>query len=264
MQRSEAELVLAELIVLAPNGVEEVDHGDFIEYAIYGAKGEVPELPDIQAAVGKALVDVTTSELEEDWHERWKQFHRPITIGERVHLRPPWSPPPPSELIDVVVDPGQAFGTGAHPTTRLCLELLLGIEPGGALVDLGCGSGVLAIAACKLGFDPVIALDNDPVALEATTVNAEDNDVALEVRQFDLRSEPITTAPTVVANLMRPLLLLLAEKLSSPPSDLIASGLLEHEADEVSSAFALRGMVERERRVEGEWAAVALGAPTSG
>ncbi len=258
VQKADAELVLAELLVLAPGGVEEIDHDEFIEYAIYGARGEVPELPDVQAAVGSALVDVTTSEVVSDWHERWKQFHKPITISEQVHVRPPWHDRSDGNLVDIVVDPGQAFGTGAHPTTRLCLELLLKLDPGGALVDLGCGSGVLAIASQKLGWDPVIALDNDPAALEATARNAELNDSSFEIRRFDLRTEPLSTAPTIIANLLRPLLLELEQKLTAPPHQLIASGLLVHEADEISAAFAKRGLTERARLEEGDWAALLL------
>ena len=88
-------------------------------------------------------------------------------LGERLTVRPPWEPAAATAL-DVVIDPGQAFGTGAHATTRLCLELLLELEPGGSLLDLGCGSGVLAIVAAQLGFRPVLAVDNDPASLLAT------------------------------------------------------------------------------------------------
>ena len=158
--RADAELFLAELLELAPAGVEEVDRGDAIEYAVYGAPGELPSLPALRAVAGAALVDVTTTEVADDWSERWRTFHQPVTIGKRLHVRPPWCPAPAaaSGLLDIAIDPAQAFGTGAHGTTRLCLEALLTLrEPkgalldldrgSGALLDLGCGSGVLAIAA---------------------------------------------------------------------------------------------------------------------
>ena len=150
VRRADAELVLAELLELAPGGVEEGEDGDVVEYAVYGAPGELPELPDLEAAAGDSLVEVRTQEIPDDWPERWKRFHQPIDVGGRLYVRPPWGQSPPAagdSLLDVVIDPGQAFGTGSHHTTRLCLELLLELEPGGALVDLGCGSGVLAIAA---------------------------------------------------------------------------------------------------------------------
>jgi ribosomal protein L11 methyltransferase len=258
--RPDAERLLAELLELVPAGVEEVDAGDHVEYAVYGAPGELPALPDLRAAAGGALVEVSTSEVADDWADRWRAFHRPLTVAGRVHVRPPWAPPPPGGLVDVVIDPGAAFGTGAHATTKLSLELLVARRPSGALVDVGCGSGVLAIAAAKLGFAPVMAVDHDPLAVQATADNARANRVELEVRRSDLRADPLPTVPNVLANLLRPLLLVLADRLPHPPPrTLIASGLLAGEADEIAAAFAARGLGERDRRVEGDWAALALG-----
>ncbi len=183
-------MVLAELLELAPGGVEEVDHGDVVEYAVYGAPGELPALPDLRAAAGGALVEVATSEVADDWSERWREFHRPIEIAgpPPMRVRAPWHP---ARDGDIVIDPGQAFGTGAHATTRLCLELLCGLEPSGAVVDAGCGSGVLAIAALRLGWGPATALDHDVLAVDATRENARVNGVALETRRWDLRDEPV-------------------------------------------------------------------------
>jgi ribosomal protein L11 methyltransferase len=260
VDRAQAELVLAELIELSPSGVEEVDLGDAIEYAVYGAPGELPALPDLEAAAGGALVSVSTTELADDWSERWKQFHVPLVLGDRLAVRPPWEPAFSTAAIDVVVDPAQAFGTGAHPTTRLCLELLLDLEPAGPLLDLGCGSGVLAIVAAKLGFGPVTAVDHDPLSVEATRTNAAVNEVQLEARRVDLRHDPIPTAPTVLANLLRPLLLDYANRLDEPPSTLIASGLLRAEVDEIATAFTCHGLQEQARRERGDWAALLLTA----
>jgi ribosomal protein L11 methyltransferase len=261
--RADAEIALAELLALVPAGVEEVDHGDTIEYAVYGAPGELPALPALRAAAGPALVDVTTTEVADDWASRWRSFHRPVTIAERLHVRPPWTAPPDpgAGLLDVAIDPAQAFGTGAHDTTRLCLELLLSVRLGGPLVDLGCGSGVLAIAACKLGFDPVLGVDHEQASVEATRDNAAANGVKLTARHADLlRDGPVPAAPTIVANLMRPLLLHVAAAgfAGEPPRVLVVSGLLAHEADVVASAFAHHGLRERERRHGGEWAALTL------
>lgn len=186
VDRANAEIALAELLELAPSGVEEVDKGDFVEYAVYGAPGELPDLPDLEAAVGGALVEVTTSELPDDWTERWKQFHKPLVLGDRLVVRPPWEAPLGAG-VELVIDPAQAFGTGSHATTRLCLELLLTLaeEDGerGPLVDVGCGSGVLAIAAAKLGWEPVVAIDYDPLSVDATIENAAVNGVTLDVRR---------------------------------------------------------------------------------
>lgn len=280
---ADAELVLADLLELAPAGVEEIERpGGIVEYAIYGAPGELPVLPDLRAAVGDAQVEISTSEIPDDWSERWRDFHRPITIEspapERVsalRVRAPWEHPSDRrDLKEIVIDPGQAFGTGSHATTRLCLELLLALSSADAdaglrrsgLLDLGSGSGVLAIAAAALGYEPVLALDYDRLSVAASTQNAAVNGVQIEVRRFDLRLEPWPTVgrqpiPVVLANLLKPLLLDLSNTLRDPPAHLIMSGLLTHEADEVSLAFGRRlGMSVRERREQGEWAAVWLQA----
>jgi ribosomal protein L11 methyltransferase len=254
VRREDAEVALAELLELAPAGVEEVDVSpDVVEYAVYGAPGELPELPDLRAAAGGALVEVRTSEVGDDWAERWRAFHKPVLVDHRLLVRAPWHAP--SSLPEVVIDPGQAFGTGAHATTRTCLELLMTLESGGALVDAGCGSGVLAIAAARLGWGPVLGLDHDPAAVEATRENARSNGVEVEVRRWDLRAEALPAAPLVVANLVRPLHLALAARMTEPPGLLIAGGLLVGETDEVVAAFGLR---ERDRREAEGWAALLL------
>jgi ribosomal protein L11 methyltransferase len=257
VRREDAELVLAELLELAPGGVEEVDLGEVVEYAVYGAAGELPDLPDLRAAAGDALVEVSTSEVGDDWAERWREFHRPLVLGDRLAVRPPWEPPQDAE-IDIVIDPGQAFGTGAHATTRLCLELLLELPTGGPLLDLGCGSGVLAVAAAKLGFGPVLAVDHDPLAVEATAANAKVNGVEIEVARCDLRTDPLPAAPTVLANLLRPLLLAYAERMTEPPERLIVSGLLDDEVDEVTRGFARHGLRREQQSRRDAWNAALL------
>jgi ribosomal protein L11 methyltransferase len=260
--RADAETVLAELLELAPGGLEEREVGDAVEYAIYGAPGELPALPDVRAAAGAALVGVSTSEVPDDWSERWKAFHRPVDVSwrfRRLRVRPPWEAPLEGDGVDVVIDPGQAFGTGAHHTTRLCLELLLELDPVGALADWGCGTGVLAIAAARLGWEPVLACDSDAAAVDATRENASVNGVpGIAVGRIDLRRTAGPWAPTVVANLVRPLLLEVAALMTRPPERLIASGLLREEADEVAAAFARHGLREADRRQSGEWAALLL------
>jgi ribosomal protein L11 methyltransferase len=261
VRRADAERVLADLLEVFPAGVEEETAGDDVVYAVYGAPGELPTLPDLSATAGGALVDITTTEVADDWADRWRAFHRPLTVAGRLHVRPPWSPPPGPELVDVIIDPGRAFGTGAHETTKLSLELLASLDTSGPLADWGCGSGVLAIAAAKLGSAPVVAVDNDPLAVDATRANAAANGVEIDARRVDLRTDPLPAAPTVVANLLRPLLLTVAERLPDPvPRRLVASGLLVPECDEVAAAFAAHGLSERDRRSEGDWAALLLGA----
>jgi ribosomal protein L11 methyltransferase len=235
-----------------------VDGDGFVEYAVYGAPGELPELPEGEAEVGGVRVRVAGEEVPEDWEERWKRFHAPVLVGGRVWVRPPWAEAAQRPgVIDLVVDPGQAFGTGAHPTTRLCLELLLELEPPGSVADLGCGSGVLAIAAAKLGFGQVVAVDSDAAAVEATLDNARANGVALErVERWNLRAQAPPPADVMTANLMRPLLLRVGELMDEPPLTLVASGLLDREADEVAGAFP--DLREARRLSDKGWTALLL------
>jgi ribosomal protein L11 methyltransferase len=260
---AKAELVLAELLELAPGGVEEKTLADgTVEYAVYGAPGELPAVPALRAVAGSALVEVSSQEVADDWADRWRNFHRPLVIDSRLAVRPPWEP----ELgaaVEVVIDPGQAFGTGSHATTRLCLEALLELPAGGPLVDLGSGSGVLGITAAKLGWGPVRALDLEVVAVEASVANAQRNGVALEAERYDLRRDPVekSVARTVAANLLAPLLLAWADRLRAAgelPRTLVVSGLLADETDRVAEAFAGLGFTEADRLTDQGWAALVL------
>jgi ribosomal protein L11 methyltransferase len=234
-----------------------------VEYAIYGAPGELPALPDLEAIAGEGLVKISTAEIPDDWADRWQDFHQPIEVGGRLWVRPSWAEAR-AGTIDIVVDPGQAFGTGAHPTTRMCLELLLELADAegahGALADWGTGSGVLAIAAAKLGFAPVVACDHEPAALEAARANARANGVELELRRANLRSDSPPEAPTVVANLTAPILRELARSLVRAPERLICSGLLSDEVEDIRRAFAGHGLAECLSRREGDWMAISFAA----
>lgn len=268
-----ADVVMAALLELAPSGIEQVDRADEVEFAVYGTPGELPELAEGEAEVAGVRVMVSGTEVGDDWEERWKRFHVPVMIygsgkdarsvdgvrGGRLYVRPPWEPTVERDgVLDIVIDPGRAFGTGSHSTTRLCLELLLEIPPGGSVCDLGSGSGVLAIAAARLGFGPVHALDSDPLATEATEANAADNGIELaSIGRLNLREEPAPEADLVLANLMRPLLLRVAQLMGEwRPPFMIASGLLEEEADEIAAVFA--PMRETRRMADKGWAALLL------
>jgi ribosomal protein L11 methyltransferase len=276
----QAELVLAELTVLAPNGVEEERGRDYVEYAIYGGEGELPELGELEAAAGDGLVEVVATEIPDDWADRWQDFHKPLLVGGRLWLRPSWEPPR-AGTVDLVVDPGRAFGTGAHPTTRLCLEYLLELEAAGEahgpLTDLGTGSGVLAIAAAKLGWAPVHGYDHEPPAIEAAAANAAANGVEATFERRNLRESLPALAPAVVANMTAPVLRDVAKlggeqggrggtrrslPAVAPPSPsrstLILSGLLPAELDDTAAAFSVWGLEESDRRCDGGWAAFLL------
>jgi ribosomal protein L11 methyltransferase len=192
----ERESAIARLLDLAPAGFEEIDHAGEVELAAYvGVTGH--------AAIREAFPDTVVSHVEPGWEHRWREFHRPAWAGS-VWLGPPWETPP-ADVLAVVIDPGRAFGTGAHPTTRLCVELLAVLELRGSLLDIGCGSGVLAVAGARLGYGPITAIDDDPVAVEATRANAEANGVELEATLTDAESGTLPAADVAVANiLLRP------------------------------------------------------------
>ena len=257
-----AEPVLAELLELAPGGVEEERGEGWVEYAIYGPPGEVPAVPELRAAAGEGLVEISATEIPDDWGDRWRDFHEPVSIaGGRIVVRPSWEAAPSDEsLVDIVVDPGQAFGTGAHATTGMCLELLLELadagEASGPLADLGTGSGVLAIAAAKLGFAPVTGCDSESAALEAAAENAAANGVELELVRLNLREQEPPPAPVLVANLTAPLLTGIASRLPVPPRRMVCSGLLSSEVGVVRAALRAGGLEVVGERSRGEWVAL--------
>jgi ribosomal protein L11 methyltransferase len=263
---SEAEAVLAELLEIAPGGVEEVAAPDgiagVVEYAVYGAAGELPDVGALEARAGEALVEVSSREVPDDWDERWKRFYFPVLVAGKLYVRPPWERPAERGGVrEVVIDPGGAFGTGTHPTTRMCLELLLeaGNGRGRSFCDLGCGSGVLAIAAAKLGFEPVLGIDADRAAIEESKRNARANFVDIELRHTDLRNETAPVADVVVANLTTKLLEAIARGWSTAgrrPGAAIVSGFLRGDAPRLADFLLKAGLEERRRLVSGDWAAL--------
>jgi ribosomal protein L11 methyltransferase len=186
-----AEQARALMLELFPEGFEEVDVDGDVELAAYTNAGGEERL---SLAFGGAR----GADVEEGWADGWRSFHRPALVGP-LWVGPPWLDAPGGALA-VVIDPGRAFGTGAHATTRLCLELLTKLAPS-SLLDLGCGSGVLAIAAAKLGFSPVTAIDFDPAAVEATERNARSNDVRVRTVHADGERTELPEADVVVANI---------------------------------------------------------------
>lgn len=268
-----AERVLAELVELAPGGVEEERGESYVEYAIYGPPGELPDLPDLEAAAGDGLVEIETTEIPDDWADRWRDFHEPVLVGGgRLVVRPSWEDGAAhGPEVDIVVDPGRAFGTGAHATTRGCLELLLELsdrgEAVGPLVDWGTGSAVLAIAAAKLGWKPVVACDHEMAAIEAAAANAEANAVVIELDRVNLREGQPPEAPIVVANLTAPLLMDLASRIGAGgiarPRTMVLSGLLTGEAERVTAAFSGAGLEVDSSLPVGDWVALLLRAPTA-
>ena len=237
MPEEEAEEARAALAALFAAGWEERQQGAEVELAVYGGSQDEERLR-------QALGPVEASPVAADWGERWRSFHHGVRVGP-LWSGPPWEPVP-ADAIAVVVDPGQAFGTGAHPTTRLCLELLLE-QRASSVADLGCGSGVLAIAAAKLGFDPVVAVDHDPAAVEAALVNARRNGVEVDAYLLDVGSDALPRAELGLANLELASIASVADRFGG--SRLIASGYL---AGEQAGPEGWTRVVGRERE---QWTA---------
>jgi len=179
------------MLVLFPEGFEERETAAGVELAGYADAAR-------EHAVRAAFLSVQASDVEPGWEDAWRAFHRPVRIGP-LWIGPPWETPDQG-AVPVVIEPGRAFGTGAHPTTRLCLELLLDVELG-SLLDLGCGSGVLSVAAARLGFAPVVALDDDPAAVEVARANARANGVDVDARHADVVADTLPEAALAVANI---------------------------------------------------------------
>jgi ribosomal protein L11 methyltransferase len=212
-----AEEAIAMLLELAPGGFEERSEGDAVVLTVYG--------PETQAiVVAEAFPGSVVEPVAPGWEDAWKAFHRPVVVGG-VWIGPPWERPP-SGIASVVIDPGRAFGTGAHPTTRLCVELL-SRSPRGSLLDVGCGSGVLALAADRLGYGPLRAVDSDPVAVEVTRENAAANAVTLQVDIADAAVEGLPESDVAVANILLPAVENILPRLRSLTA--ITSGYLDHE-----------------------------------
>ncbi len=232
MPIAEAERARAQWLERFPEGFEERELGGKLELAAY-----VEEIPG-------GIDGIQVEPVEDGWDERWREFHRSVRIGP-LWVGPPWEAAPEGS-IPVVIDPGLAFGTGAHPTTRLCAEFLLELDPG-SLLDLGCGSGVLAIAAAKLGFEPVTAADDDPRAIGATDQNARVNGVSVDARLLDATTDELPRANVALANIEPAAIHALASRLDC--DRLVASGYLERDRLDLPGFRSLR------RKTAAGWAA---------
>jgi ribosomal protein L11 methyltransferase len=225
------------MLALFPEGFEEAERGDAFELSAYTHAGG-------EARMSAVFGAVAAKDVPRGWEERWKHFHRPVRAG-RIWVVPPWEQAPRAEE-SITIDPGRAFGTGAHPTTRLCLELVSELEPG-SLLDVGCGSGVVAIAAATLGFAPVVGLDIDPNAIEAAQANAGTNGSEVDFRRADARVEPLPQADVAVANISEQLVAAVAPRLEC--ALLLTSGYFEPHVPRLAGFRAIG-----RRRLDG-WAA---------
>ena len=208
---------------------------------------------------------------DQNWMEAWKEHYKPIPVGEKLIIVPAWLDSPDASRIPIRIDPGMAFGTGTHPTTQLCLELLEKyIQPGMDVIDVGCGSGILSIGALKLGAGRALAVDIDQAAVDATRENADANAInsgllvslgsldELLSGKFEFQQ-----APLVLANILASILIRLIEdgigKLVSRNGLLILSGILEEQVENIVQVSAKHGFKLLEKRQIGDWVALVVG-----
>jgi ribosomal protein L11 methyltransferase len=218
-----------------PGGVEEERDADGrLLVAAYAEGGE--DLPS-------GLDPASVADVPDGWEDAWKEFHHGRPVADRLWVGPPREQSPPG-LLPVVIDPGRAFGTGSHPSTLLTLDLLCGIDPTGPVLDLGCGSGVLSVAAGKLGFSPLLACDVDPVGVESTVLNGVANGITVKAFEADARSDRLPHAELWLANILqRPLEAILARPDGARQA--IVSGLLATEPLE-APAYEVTGQALRD------------------
>jgi len=209
---------------------------------------------------------------DQNWMEAWKQHYKPILIGQRLLILPAWLESPEPKRIPIKIDPGMAFGTGTHPTTQLCLELMevsTDHRPLTTVIDVGCGSGILSIAALKLGASKVLGVDIDIESVKNSRENADTNGVGEElllgqgsVTEVLSGSFQFKSAPLVVANILGPILIRLFDAgladLVEPNGEIILSGILDHQAESVIAAGEAKGLKRNDQRQIGDWVAISL------
>jgi ribosomal protein L11 methyltransferase len=265
----DGDAVRGALLVEGFKGWEEVDIDGKVEFTFYCAADSEAAPVEALPASAVALAERVATRVawdavdDEDWAHAWKRFWKPQRIGKRLVVKPSWETwNAAAEDVVIELDPGMAFGTGTHETTRMCLEWLEQIvRPGDRVLDVGTGSGILAIASLLLGAGEVEAFDNDPIAVRTAGQNLERNGLSGRARVFEAAAVAEgKTFNIVTANLVADLIILLAPSMAGalePGGALIASGIIRERADEVSDALVAASFVSQDRRTQGEWVSIA-------
>jgi ribosomal protein L11 methyltransferase len=284
-----AEAVADVLARFAPNGVTTEQAVDFVNEEDEGTPvgpvtvraylGADEKLEETRQKLEESLhflgmiqplpAPVFTVIPDENWMEAWKEHYQPIAIGRQLIIVPTWLESPDASRISIRIDPGMAFGTGTHPTTQLCLGLLESYTPKGReVIDVGCGSGILSIAALKLGATFALGVDIDEASVKASRENADSNGISEDQFSIELGSVTevlsgkfqIRNAPLVAANILAPIIIRLFDmglaKLAAPSGALILSGILSDQAEGVIASAEAHGLKLGEKRQMGDWVAL--------
>jgi ribosomal protein L11 methyltransferase len=249
------EEVLDGVLPLLPTGVREDETAASV--LLTSIAGTFPSRAELEAAAGRALEGFAVDEVPADWRLRQSGG---VVIGGRVSIRAPWDPPPDDGVVDVVVERrGSAFGSGSHPTTQMCVALMLELEAAGGAADLGCGVGALAIAAAKLGWTPVVAVDRVPVAIEVAAENVARNDVPVTCAVADLEADEVPLASLLLVNAPPPVQFRVAAAVDARVRVVIVSGFEADEVPGVVARYRTAGFeVAQALGTEDEWIALRL------
>ena len=252
--------VLDGILPLLPAGIVErpVEEG-VVEISSTAAR--LPGEDELRTVAGTELAAFEVEDVPADWRERRARFGGgAVLISDRLVVRSPWDPPAPEGMLEVVVERGgSGFGSGSHPTTQMCLGLLLDIQPCGGAVDFGCGVGTLAIAAAKLGWAPVSGLEREAPAVEVADENAQRNGVEADFAVADIATAELPIRELLMANAPPPVHERVSAAVTAQVRHVIVSGIVEGEMERVQDMYAAAGLYPQQGMAADTWIAMRLG-----